>query len=251
MFIDPIISAFTNGPIHRGYFPREAKTLSIAIAPPTTAGISPDKFPEALIFANNRKVAAIIVGIFLIIGFGLRVNDLGAESLGEDELNKLQTVEEYRTNGLTGKNGEHPFLMKGLQTVSIAGAEKWNELVTTEELLVSPEAALRFPVALLGTLSILLIFLLVTELFGRSIALIAAILWAVEPAAIGFDRIAKEDSLVLFFFLLANFFWVRAQTLAESGKERWPRYLWAAAAAFAALMASKYYPHLLAVLSLF
>lgn len=180
----------------------------------------------------------------MLVGFGLRVNDLGVESLGEDELNKLRTVEEYRANGLTGKNGEHPFLMKGLQTLSISTAEKLNAATGTG---ISEEAALRFPLALFGTFTSLLLFLFISELFGRSIGLLSAILWAIEPMAIGFDRLAKEDSLVLFFFLLASLFWIRSQTAAELGRSGWVWKAWAAGVAFAALMASKYYPHLLGV----
>lgn len=219
--------------------------MSTQILPPTTAGIHPERFTDNLIFSQNRKTAAVILALFLVIGFGLRAHDLGAESFGEDELNKLQTVEEYRTNGLSGKNGEHPFLMKGLQTLSIAASEKMNAL--SDSPLISDEAALRFPIALAGTLTILLIFLLISELFGRSIGLVSAAFWAVEPMAVGFDRIAKEDSLVLFFFLLTLFFWIRGQTTAERGGANGTWYVWAAAAAFAALMASKYYPWLLAV----
>ena len=221
--------------------------MSVHILPPTTAGIRPEKFSEDLFFAQNRKVAVIILAIFIVVGFALRVNNLGAESLSEDELNKLQTVEEYRRNGLSGKNGEHPFLMKGLQTLSIIATEKVNNFVLPPQMRISDEAALRFPVALLGTFTTMLIFLLVSELFGRSIGLISAALWAVEPMAIGFDRIAKEDSLVLFFFLLTNLFWIRGQTAAERGSSNWLWHWWAAAAGFAALMASKYYPHLLAI----
>jgi len=180
----------------------------------------------------------------MLIGFGLRVNDLGAESFGEDELNKLQTVEEYRANGLTGKNGEHPFLMKGLQTLSISTVEKLNAVTGTG---ISEEAALRFPLALFGTFTSLLLFLFISELFGRSIGLLSAILWAIEPMAIGFDRVAKEDSLVLFFFLLASLFWMRSQTAAELGRASWVWKAWLTGVGFAGLMASKYYPHMLAV----
>jgi hypothetical protein len=221
--------------------------LSAQILPTTTAGIQPENFSDDLFFAKNRQIAVIILAAFLVIGFALRVHDLGAESLSEDELNKLQTVEEYRRDGLSGKNGEHPFLMKGLQTVSVAAAEKFNDLVAPG-LKIPEEAALRFPLALFGTFTALLIFLLVSELFGRSIGLVSAVLWAVEPMAIGFDRIAKEDSLALFFFLLASLFWIRGQTAAERGLSNWTWHAWVAAASFAALMASKYYPHLFAVI---
>lgn len=219
--------------------------MSATILPPTTAGIAPEKFSDAFVFARRTTLAWIALVIFLTIGFALRVNQLGSESLGEDEFNKLQTVEEYRHDGLTGKNGEHPFLMKGLQTVSIATAGKFNDLFSSH---ISEEAALRFPVALFGTFSILLIFLLVSELFGRSIGLRSATLWAVEPMAVGFDRVAKEDSLVLFFFLLASLFFIKSQTAAQHGNSNWRLYFWASAASFGGLMASKYYPHLLGVL---
>lgn len=182
--------------------------------------------------------------LLILIGFGLRVGNLGAESLSEDELNKLQTVHDYRTNGLSGRNGEHPFLMKGMQTVSIAVSEKINNLSDSK---ISDEAALRFPTVLIGTLTILVLFLLVSEMFGSSVGLVAAALWACEPSAIGFDRIAKEDSFLLMFFLLGCFFWMRGQTVAERGGTNWLKYMWCAAAAFGAMIASKYLPHLLAV----
>ncbi len=217
------------------------------IAPQTTAGIDPEKFAPDLFFAKDRRVAAVIIALFLVVGFALRVGHLGTESLSEDELNKLQTIQDYRQNGLSGMNGEHPFLMKGLQMVSVIAAEKLNAFVYAPQNKISDESALRFPLALAGTFTTLLIFLLVSELFGRSIGLISAMLWAVEPMAIGFDRIAKEDSLVLFFFLLTSLFWVRGQTAAERGKPNWMWYAWAAAIAFAAMMATKYYPFLLAI----
>ncbi|MEO6656576.1 MAG: glycosyltransferase family 39 protein [Pyrinomonadaceae bacterium] len=221
--------------------------MSVQILPITTAGTHPEQFSDDLFFAKDRRIAAIILAVFMALGFAIRVHDLGAESLGEDELNKLQTVEEYRTNGLSGKNGEHPFLMKGLETVSIIAAEKLSNNVLSPQIRISDEAALRFPIALFGTFTILFVFLLVSELFGRSIGLVSAVLWAVEPMAIGFDRIAKEDSLVVFFFLLTFLFWIRGQTAAERGDANWTRYAWATAAGFAGLMASKYYPHLLAI----
>jgi hypothetical protein len=211
------------------------------VQPPTTAGIRPEQFADELAFLTSSRITGLLIVVLMVVGFGLRVNNLGAESLGEDEFNKLQTVEEYRANGLSGKNGEHPFLMKGLQTLSTMAAEKISPTIT-------PEAALRFPIALFGTFTSLLLFLLFRELFGRSIGFVTAALWTVEPIAVSFDRIAKEDSLVLFFFLLASFSWVRCQSLAERGVTHWPRYIWATGVSLAAMMASKYYPWLLSII---
>ena len=215
--------------------------MSEKILPPTTAGIIPHFFSTD--FFLRRKIIVILLSVFLLAGFGLRVYDLGAESLSEDELNKLQTVAEYREKGLTGRNGEHPFLMKGLQVISITIAEKLNSSFFAFDP-ISDETALRFPTALFGTFTALLIFLLLNEFFGSSIALIAAALWAFDPSAIGFDRIAKEDSFLLFFFLLANVFWVRGQTVSERGKS-FTKYVLLTAVAFGAMLASKYLVHLL------
>jgi hypothetical protein len=83
--------------------------LPAQILPPTTAGIYPERFSGHLFFTRSRSLTYVILAILLVAGFALRINELGAESLSEDELNKLQTVEDYRKNGLSGRNGEHPF----------------------------------------------------------------------------------------------------------------------------------------------
>ncbi|MFZ1701524.1 MAG: glycosyltransferase family 39 protein [Pyrinomonadaceae bacterium] len=223
------------------------KELPDKVLPPTTADIYPAKFADDLVFARDKRVVALILMVLLAAAFGFRVCGLGTESLGEDELNKLQTVEEYRANGLSGKNGEHPFLMKGLQTISIIGAGKINRSFLSSETKISDEAALRFPIALFGTFTVLLLFLLVSRMFGQTIGLVSAAFWAVEPMAIAFDRIAKEDSLVLFFLVLTFFFLVRGQAEAERENPGWRKYVYLAGASFAALMASKYYPFLLAI----
>lgn len=207
-------------------------------------------------FARNkpkasRRLLITALTLFLLVagGFALRVADLSAEGLSEDELNKLRAVEDYRAHGLTGANGEHPMLMKALLTVSVITAERWNETAFAADASyrIEPEAALRFPGALLGTFITLLIYFLAAELFGVPTALVAAALWAFDPSAIGFNRIAKEDTFLLFFFLLANVFWVRSQTVAEEGRRNPEPLYWATAASFGAMVASKYVPHLISI----
>ncbi len=224
------------------------KTLSIA--PITTARLTPELFPARGVLTSNRALVTVLLACVLLVGFGLRAYRLDADGLSEDELNKLRAVEDYRAHGLTSANGEHPMLMKALQTASLVAAERWNASASAQRdaaLRVQTETALRLPGALFGALTSLLIFLVVAELFGSSIGLLAAALWALDPAGIAFNRIAKEDTFLLFFFLLANFFWLRGQRAAESGARRPQRYYWATAAAFGAMMASKYLPHLIAI----
>ena len=213
-----------------------------------TAGLRPDLFAGRGVLANSKTLVFAALAVLVVAGFGFRVTGLSAEGLSEDELNKLNAVADYRAHGLTGANGEHPMLMKACQTATIILAEKWNTLVANQPSnQIAPETALRLPTAIVGALSAILIFLIVSELFGLEVALIAAALWAFDPSAIGLNRIAKEDSFLLFFFLLANVFWLRGQRAAESTDSSPNKYYWLTAASYGAMVASKYVPHLFAI----
>ncbi|HLL15042.1 MAG TPA: glycosyltransferase family 39 protein [Pyrinomonadaceae bacterium] len=225
--------------------------MSATAATAVTATITPELFDGQGARAPGRALVIIALVFIVAAGFGFRASGLGAEGLSEDELNKLRTVADYRTRGLTSTNGEHPFLMKALMTASVAAAERWNAWgakdAGRQQLRVSEETALRLPAALFGAFTSLLLYLVVSELFGAPTGLIAAALWAFDPAGISFNRIAKEDTFLLFFFLLANVFWLRGQRAAESGDEKPERFYWTTAACFGAMLASKYMPHLIAI----
>ena len=210
-----------------------------------TAGLRPDLFAGRGLLSSSKTLVLTALVVLIVAGFGFRATGLSAEGLSEDELNKLNAVADYRANGLTGANGEHPMLMKALQAGTIILAEKWNAARPANQ--IAPETALRLPGAIFGALSTLLIFLIAAELFGVEVALIAAALWAFDPSAIGFSRVAKEDSFLLFFFLLANVFWLRGQRVAESTDRSPNKYYWATAASYGAMVASKYVPHLFAI----
>lgn len=214
-----------------------------------TAGLRPELFAERGVVSLRRTLLIATLAVLVLLGFGFRVTSLSAEGLSEDELNKLQAVADYREHGLTSANGEHPLLMKALQTGSLVLADKWNSIPSLRgRKPMSPETALRLPGAIFGALTVILIYLLTAELFGAEVGLIAAALWAFDPAAIGLNRIAKEDTFLLFFFLLANVFWLRGQRVAESQPDsRSEKYYWATAAMFGAMMASKYLPQLIAI----
>lgn len=217
-----------------------------------TAGLRPDLFADSGAHSISRTLLLVTLVALVLGGFVFRARHLGVEGLADDELNKLEAAMEYRAHGLTGANGEHPFLMKAVITLSVVAAERWNSSTLAKahsgELIIPVETAVRLPNVIVGSLTTLLVYLLISELFGGEIALLAAALWAFDPIAIGFNRIAKEDTFLLFFFLLANIFWLRGQRVAESEPRRDPtRYYWAAAVAFGAMVASKYLPQYIAI----
>ena len=225
--------------------------MSAPALPFVTAGLRPELFSDIRAGSLSQVVLVVALAVLTLTGFGFRVNGLNSEGLSEDELNKLNAVSDYRAHGLTSANGEHPLLMKALMTTSVIAAEKWNQtsfVAAHPEMNVSVESSLRFPNALFGSLTVILIFVVASELFGLEVGLIAAALWAFDPLAIGFNRIAKEDTFVVFFFLLANAFWLRGQRVAESQPNGRPElFYWATAAAFGAMLASKYLPAMLAI----
>jgi hypothetical protein len=224
--------------------------LSAQVESIVTAGLRPELFAGRGVLSSSRTLITVALAVIIVAGFGFRVTGLSAEGLGEDELNKLNAVADYRAHGLTGANGEHPMLMKTLEAATIILAEKWNNtsfVASHQTESIAPETALRLPSTVLGALTALLIYLITAELFGAEVALIAAALWTFDPSAIGFNRIAKEDTFLLFFFLLANVFWLRGQRVAESTDQKPDKYYWLTAASYGAMIASKYVPHLLCI----
>lgn len=216
----------------------------------STANINPSPYFREGGIAFGKFAIVGLLAIFVVGGFWLRSAQLSAESLGEDEWKKLQTVEDYRAHGLTGANGEHPLLLKGMLTISVFAAEYWDSTSIAKDspsLQIPVETALRFPVTLLGALCSVLIFLIAAELFGVEVGLIAAALWAFDPSGISFSRIAKEDVVMTFFFMLANVFFLRGQRAAENGETNYIKWLWWTAVAYGAMLATKYFPHFLAI----
>ncbi len=225
--------------------------MSSAVVPFITAGMRPELFSGSRAYSLPRVLLVTALCVLVVAGFALRANGLSSEGLSEDELNKLEAVNEYRSHGLSSANGEHPLLMKALLTVSVVMADAWDRtsLVSSHpELNIPVETSLRLPGALFGALTSIIIFLVATELFGWEIGLLAAALWTFDPLAIGYNRVAKEDTFLIFFLLLANFFWLRGQRVAESEPEKNPeKYYWATAAALGAMLASKYVPLLIGI----
>lgn len=176
------------------------------------------------------------MALFLIALF-LRSYRLGSIGLSEDESNKILATQKYRQGDFTA-NGEHPLLMKLLCTGSLILAERWNSLVPSAP--ISPEAALRFPLALAGSLAVFAIYLLGSELFGSTIGLIAATVWAVEINSVALSRIAKEDPLLIVFFMLGNLFLLRGKRMHFEDPAKAKRNYLACGASFGAMLASKY-----------
>src|SRR5205814_845407 len=130
--------------------------------------------------------AAIVVLVSCVaLGLWLRVRQLSAEGFADDEVHKWLAANRYLHGDFGGDDVEHPMLMKWLIALAIALCPRsW-----------SPEALTRLPNALVGAVSVWLTAQLGRRLFGRFAGLLGAAMAAVSPTLIGYQRIAKEDTL--------------------------------------------------------
>ena len=175
----------------------------------------------------------------IALGFSLRMSGVAALGFAEDETNKLEAVRSYQRGDIR-PNAEHPMLMKALMLVSMQAAHWLNSSAGSS---ISDEVALRFPNILFGALTALPIFLLTVAFFDRRTALVAAAFWSFGINAITYNRIAKEDTLLVFFMLMAFYFYLRAKQVSghdHKGK-RW--YYSLSGISFGLMFASKYFPH--------
>lgn len=194
--------------------------------------------PGSLTATLERHLVWVLV-VFVVVGFGLRVHGLSEVGLAEDEARKVEAVRAYRAGDIAA-NAEHPMLMKTLIYVSTLAAETLRARFGVE---ISDEAAVRFPNVLFGSLTAVPLFLLAAALFDRRIGLIAAALWSTGVNAITYNRIAKEDTLLVFFMLLAFYFYLRAKQASSREAKRKRRCYVLSGAAFGLMLASKYFPH--------
>ena len=184
-----------------------------------------------------------------MIAAAVRVGALDTYGFSADEINKVSAIEQYRA-GQFRVNAEHPMLMKLAMLGSVELSEAWNRIAPADAA-VSLETAVRLPNAAAGALITAVLFGVADLLFGGTVATAAAIIWALDVNAIAINRIGKEDTFVLLFFLTAVYCYERAKRLGRTSSESAQRWYTLSGAAFGLMLASKYMPHLIGVYALF
>lgn len=181
----------------------------------------------------NRRVVLLV--LITLLAFALRFYRLDVAGLSEDETHKIDAVAAYQVGDYTA-NAEHPMLMKALSAVCVITAEKFN-------LPISPETALRLPNVIFGSLTCLILYLFFTELFSFRIGILTALMWAISPHAILINRVAKEDTLLVFFLWLGYYLARLAKKAADSETFAKTVFWGGSGASFGLMLASKYFPH--------
>jgi Dolichyl-phosphate-mannose-protein mannosyltransferase len=209
-------------------------------------------WPTALVsrlVVSRARVRAFALATAVTAALAFRIVGLSTYGFSEDEINKVNAIQQYRAGHFIA-NAEHPMLMKLGMWGSVAAADAWNRLVPIERQLPL-ETAIRLPNAIAGAAMTLVLFAVAQLLFGDTVALVTSFLWAFDVNAIAINRIGKEDTFLLLFFLLAVGFYERAKrqgTLDPDSAQRWYA---ASGLSFGLMLASKYMPHYLGMYALF
>jgi Dolichyl-phosphate-mannose-protein mannosyltransferase len=187
---------------------------------------------------------AAIVLLLTVLAFVIRLNQVDFNSLSEDESAKWAAVQEYRHGHFAGVNSEHPMMLKVLAWVSLTAGEGWDRLAHLHSWpTMSPEGWLRFPNVLFGAATTAILFLFCRRLIGVVGSLAASFFWAVSPLAVALNRLAKEETPLTFFTLLACYLYCRAQQADSDESVR--RWYDLSAIGFGLAFASQYILHFL------
>jgi hypothetical protein len=176
-------------------------------------------------------VALVALAALVLSGLWLRVHGLAAEGFGDDEVHKWLAANRYLHGVFSGDDVEHPMLMKWLIALCIAIGSHFGW---------APETMTRLPNAIAGGASIVAVALLGRRLFGRSAGLFAAALTSWSVTLVGYQRVAKEDTLLGLFLVLLLWCMAEAKAAADDGRDprRWELF---SAASLAGMLASKYF----------
>ncbi len=211
----------------------------------------PEPMPDTRVRFLDRieRRTVLILIVIVAAAFSVRAYRLGAAGLAEDETHKIFAVRAYLRGDFTN-NAEHPMLMKMLCLASLQGRALWNRIAAAG-FGVSEEAAIRLPNAFFGALTVIPLFLLARSLFGFRTGLITSLMWAIGLNAMWFNRVAKEDTLLVFFMILGFYLYNHAKSRPEHDKRTQERSYALAGAAFGLMLSSKYFPHYLALFHLY
>src|ERR1700757_946375 len=187
---------------------------------------------------------AAIALLLTVLAFAVRLNHIDFNSLSEDESAKWAAIQEYRHGHFVSVNSEHPMMLKVLAWVSLTAGERWNRLASLHSWpTMRPEGWLRLPNVLFGAATTAILFLFCRRLMGFVGSFAASFFWAVSPLAVALNRLAKEETPLTFFTLLACYLYCRAQQ-ADSD-ESVCRWYDLSAIGFGLAFASQYILHLL------
>jgi hypothetical protein len=200
--------------------------------------------------AENRSFHwhrdATIALVLAVLAFAIRADRMDFNSLSEDEVAKWTAVQDYRHGHFVGVNSEHPMIPKMLAWASLTFGEHWARVAARHGWsAMRPEGWLRLPNVIFGALTAAVLYFFCRQMMSVVGSLAASFFWAVAPLPVALNRLAKEETPLTFFTLLACYFYLRAKrATADTSTRRWYDL---SAIGFGLAFASQYILHLFGI----
>lgn len=146
---------------------------------------------------TNKNILVLLI-LILIFGSLLRLYGLNNQSLWNDELSSWKCSSYDNLSTVINRGVRPDVYPPGYQIF----------LYFVEKCIGDSEIILRFPSAVSGVLSVLVIFFIGLRLYSYKEGLIASALMAVLWCPIYYSQEARAYSMLLLFTLLATYFWI-------------------------------------------
>ena len=163
---------------------------------------------------RKELVFWLAISAILIFGFIIRLVNLNHYpiSVNQDELSNIYDGYAIAETGADRWGEKYPMILKGFGVADYRPPMyAWLSAVTIELFGFSVSSG-RLVSAILGCLSLLLLFLVARRMGGRSFAFFALLVAALSPWHIIFSRTASEGALLPSFFLIsACYLWQKGK----------------------------------------
>ncbi len=141
-----------------------------------------------------KSKGVFLLAVVLVLAAALRIYNLGAESFWIDEVIMVQITQAGFDTVIS------EFVNDGRPPLYVFLSYAWSNLMGTSEV------AVRYLSALLGVMTVAVMYIIGREHFGQKVALISAVLLTVSVFHIRYSQEHRYYSLVLFFTLTAAWF---------------------------------------------
>lgn len=145
----------------------------------------------------SNKPYFVILACIILFGSYLRLYNLGAQSFWPDELDFVEAAKSMSKVGKPLLRSGYAYSRAPLVTYS---------LIPSFNIFGISEFSTRLPVAVFGILTIPMIFIVGRRFFNERVGIIAALLLACAPFAVGWARVCRMYSLFQLLFLAGLYF---------------------------------------------
>jgi hypothetical protein len=155
--------------------------------------------------ALPRVGAAVLLGLLVAAGFWLRLGQMNAENLMQDEVHSYDATLGIFERGFPSHQADPHMPVKYWSATELCFPARALVALATDE----PHWVMRFPQIVCGTLVIALIWLVGRRMFSPAVGWLAAAVYAFSPVCIAMSGIGRYfEQTQLFALLTVYLFWL-------------------------------------------